>query len=180
MVKLSSGYYVSEFETRQADFETVMGSNPSIHRGPTLPVDNLTGREAEEFCAKLTELERAAGRLPKNCVYDLPTFDQWLEYTADASLEKSITPFGTPGKEYDAPLPVGSGEVNRLGLYDLRGNVSEYSKDCYNTGSKLILGAWWNTHRTDFLQVKNRAGFMNANEKGLGVGFRCVLVPTAP
>ncbi len=178
MVKLSSGYYVSKFETRQTEYAEVMGSNPSVHQGSDLPVDNITGSEAEQFCAKLTEMERAAGRLPKGYAYNLPTFEQWLEYAADASLEGSITPFGTLGREYDAPLPAGSGEVNGLGLYDIRGNVTEYSKDLYpSTGSKLILGAHFTEYRKDFLLVKNRAGFMNANEKGLGVGFRCVLVP---
>lgn len=178
MVKLSSGYYVSKFETRQVEFEKVMGSNPSVHKGRGLPVDNMTGSVAEEFCVKLTEIDCDAGRLPKGYHYSLPTFEQWLEYAADASLEGSITPFGTPGREYDAPLPAGSGEVNRLGLYDIRGNVSEYSKDLYpSTGSKLILGAHFTTYLEDFLPVKNRAGFMNADEKGLGTGFRCVLVP---
>ena len=154
-----------------------MGINPGVKKGCDLPVDNMTGSDAEEFCEKLTEMERAAGRLPKGYRYSLPTYKQWLEYAADASLKGSITPFGTPGKTYDAPFPVGSGEVNRLGLYDLRGNVSEYGKDVYtSTGSKLILGASWNEYRKDFLDVKNRAGFMNANEKSPGVGFRCVLV----
>jgi formylglycine-generating enzyme required for sulfatase activity len=179
MVKLSSGYYVSKFETRQVEFEAVMGVNPSIPRGAILPVNNLTGTDAEEFCVKLTDVERAAGRLPRGYVYSLPTFDQWLEYTADADLKGSITPFGTPGREYAAPLPVGSGEVNRLGLYDLRGNVTEYSKDLYNTGSKLILGADYAQYQTDHLPIKNRAGFMNANAKSLAVGFRCVLVRQA-
>lgn len=178
MIKLTSGYYVSKFETRQAEFEKVMGTNPSVHQGRDLPVDNITGATAEEFCVRLTEVERAAGRLPNGYRYSLPTFEQWLEYTADASIAGSITPYGTPGREYDAPLPVGSGEVNRLGLYDLRGNVSEYSKDLYiSTGSKLILGGWWNGHRKDFLEIKNRAGFLSADDKSLGVGFRCVLVP---
>ncbi len=64
MVKLSSGYYVSRFETRQVEFEGVMGFNVSKHRDATLPVDNLTGEEAEEVCAKLTDMERVENRLP--------------------------------------------------------------------------------------------------------------------
>ena len=176
MIKLDSGYYVSKYETRQDQYEQIMGINPSFHKGSNLPVDNITAAEANDFCNRLTALEKSLGKLPKGYSYSLPTFDQWLEYTADASLDGSITPYGTPGKKYETAQPVGSGEVNRFGIYDLRGNVTEYSKDLYNTGSNLVLGGDYGELREEFLRVKNRAGFMSAEGKGAGAGFRCVLV----
>lgn len=178
MVKLSSGYYVSKFETRQSEFAKVMGYNPSYHPGPDHPVENLTGSEALMFCAKLNEMEHQKRRLPSGHVYSLPTFAQWLEYTDDASLQGSITGVGGRGEDaYDQHLPVGKGEVNRLGLYDLRGNVSEYSDDLYNTGANMVLGACWDEFREEHLSVKHEAGFIDKSEHGSNVGFRCVLVP---
>jgi formylglycine-generating enzyme required for sulfatase activity len=177
MVALSTGYYVSRFETTQGEYESVVGSNPMSPSCSACPVANVTGQEAELFCVRLTELERSRGTLPKGYVYRLPSFSQWLEYVGDAPLAGSVTPVGgRGGANLDGPLPVGSGEVNSLGLYDLRGNVAEYLCEPYNTGSLTIVGAWWSEHRDEFLQLRNRSGFMNKDVKGTYVGFRCVLV----
>ena len=92
MVKLSTGYYVSRYETQQREFEIVMGYNPSKHLGSCHPVETITSDEAEEFCRRLTELERKKGTLPEGFAYDLPTFSQWMEYVADARLDNAIVP----------------------------------------------------------------------------------------
>ncbi len=176
LVALSTGYWVSRYETTQAQYDLVMGAPATPRVCPTCPVGNVTGDEALEFCRRLTELERQRGTLPAGYCYRLPTYAQYLEYVADAGLPGSVTPVGGRGGTHLAgPLPVGSGEVNRLGLYDLRGNVSEYLSEAYNTGSLTIVGASWNEHRKDFLAVRNRAGYMHKDEKGPDTGFRCVL-----
>jgi len=176
MVKLSTEYYVSKYETCQFEFELVMGYNPSKYSGTNHPVETITGSEAEEFCRRLTQRERENGTLPEGYVYDLPTFAQWMEYVADASLDNAVVPGA--GKTFGSHQAVGSsGEINRLGLYDLRGNVSEYTKDVsryYN--SKIIVGAYWNTHRKDYLLKNNQCSFTSATEKDCTTGFRCVLI----
>jgi len=181
MVRLPMGYYVSKYETRQSEFETVMGYNPSKFPGADHPVETVTATEADEFCRRLTQLERENGTLPEGYVYDLPTFSQWMEYVADASLSKAIVQ--TKGRWWETHQPVGSGEVNRFGLYDLRGNVKEYSKDAYSPNkplsSRVILGADWEETRWDWLQKSNKAGFRDISKKSFDVGFRCVLVPVA-
>jgi len=177
MVALSTGYYVSRHETTQGQYEDLMGTNPMSSPSPNCPVGSVTGDEAELFCVRLTERERSKGTLPAGYVYRLPTFEQWCQYVADAALDGSVTPVGGRGGSHlEGPLPVGSGEVNNLGLFDLRGNVSEYLAERYNTGSLTIVGASWDELRDDFLWVRNRAGFMNKDDKSPDVGFRCVLV----
>ncbi len=37
MIKLTTGYYVSKYETRQREFEKIMGYNTSWFRGPNRP-----------------------------------------------------------------------------------------------------------------------------------------------
>lgn len=178
MVALSTGYFVSRFETTQAQYMAVMGSNPMDPACPECPVGNITGDEALAFCARLSELESRHGTLPRGFVYRMATYAQYLEYVADAPLRGSVTPAGGRGGAHLAgPVPVGSGEVNKLGIYDLRGNVSEYLREASNTGSLTIVGAFWNEHREEFLAVRNRSGLMSKNEKGPNIGFRCVLEP---
>lgn len=178
MVKLPWGYYVSKYETRQSEFEAVMGYNPSEYPGADHPVETITATEADEFCRRLTELERERGTLPEGYIYDLPTFDQWMQYVADAGLRKAIIRY-----RFGPHQPVGSGEVNRFGLYDLRGNVKEYSKDVNSPhepfSSRVMLGASWDETRWDWLRKDNKAGFIDISVKDSVVGFRCVLVRVA-
>ena len=181
-IKLSTGYYVSKYETKQSDFEAIMGYNPSINKSPDNPVECLTADEAIKFCEKLTKIEEGKGVLPEGYVYALPTYKQWRKYVSNAKLQGSITPKKFSGMEVLSSRPVGSGEVNRLGIYDLRGNVAEFSSDLFHPdlyrgkGGYMILGASWNKHRDDFIAIRNRGGFVNRNDKSLDVGFRCILI----
>jgi len=177
MIKLSRGYYVSKYETRQSEFEKIMGYNPCHPKNSNKPIVEITANEAKEFCTRLTELEKQSKCLPKGYAYALPSFDEWLEYVADASLDGSVTPAGYPDKDLQFSLEVGRGEKNRLGIYDLRGNVREYSRDISgSTGTHIKLGASFNEHRKDFLHIRNKAYSMKSNSKSIDTGFRSVLI----
>ena len=176
MIKLSTGYYVSKYETRQKEFLLIMGNNPSKYQADENPVEQVTGKEALEFCQKLTAHEKAKGTLPDGYVYSLPSYAQWIEYVADASLERSVTPGGYGKGKPKSPLPVGSGEVNRLGIYDLRGNIAEYSRDLSHRKTQFIFGSSWVTTMEDYLIVTNKSYFMKHEDKSDEIGFRCVLI----
>jgi formylglycine-generating enzyme required for sulfatase activity len=96
-VTLTKGFYLGKYEVTQAQWEKVMGSNPSHFKGATLLVEKVSWDEAIKFCEKLTQTEKAAGRLPKGHTYTLPTEAQW-EYACRAgtttaySFGDSITP----------------------------------------------------------------------------------------
>jgi formylglycine-generating enzyme required for sulfatase activity len=119
-------------------------------RTDTNPMECVTWARAREFCSKLTEIERKAGRLPKGYVYRLPTEAQW-EYACRAgtktpynvecdpgdlnSIRKfahvasfSVTSFGT--------RKVGERKPNAWGLYDMHGNVYEWCLDWYGPYDK--------------------------------------------
>ncbi len=115
------------------------------------PMECVTWHRAREFCRKLTEIERKAGRLPEGYVYRLPTEAEW-EYACRAgtdgpynvevdraslpSIRKfawvatfSWTVFGTRA--------VGGGrKPNAWGLYDMHGNVYEWCLDWYGPYEK--------------------------------------------
>ena len=50
-----SDFYISPYEVTQAQYEEIMGENPSNFIGENLPVDSVSWYEAIEFCNKLSE-----------------------------------------------------------------------------------------------------------------------------
>jgi len=140
-VTLTQGFYLGKYEVTQEQWEKVMGTNPSeyghryAHHKTNLPVEKVSWDDAMKFCEKLTQMEKAAGRLPEGWVYTLPTEAQW-EYSCRAgtitaySFGDTITP---KQANYDLNVgkttPVGTYPANAWGFHDLHGNVWEWSLD---------------------------------------------------
>ena len=148
-VEISKGYWLGKYEVTQGEWESRMGSNPSLFKNdPRLPVETVSWEDAMAFCTKLTERERAAGRLPSHLEYSLPTEAEW-EYACRAgttgpfhygsSLDSSMANFdgehpygdGRKGVYRRTTIEVGSFIKNAWGLYDMHGNVSEWCLDRY-------------------------------------------------
>ncbi|MFU8848041.1 MAG: SUMF1/EgtB/PvdO family nonheme iron enzyme [Opitutales bacterium] len=150
-VHLTQGFWAGVHEVTQAEFRGIMDRTPSEFTGARHPADRVTWVEAQAFCRALTAIEEAAGRLPEGYVYRLPTEAEW-EYAARAG---TTTPFhfgeqadttygnfrGAYPRELDAATratraygtePVGTYPPNAFGLYDVHGNVSEWTLDAYN------------------------------------------------
>jgi len=142
-VTLTKGYWLGATEVTQGQWQSVMGSNPSSFKGSNLPVELVSWEDAMEFCRKLTERERASGRLPEGLAYTLPTESQW-EYACRAGTTTRYS-FGdsemqlkeyanyeyTPRYGDKRTAPVGSFKPNAWGLYDMHGNVCEWCSDRY-------------------------------------------------
>ena len=77
-VTLTHGFYICHHEVTQGEYLAVTDSNPSYFTGDTnRPVEQVTWFEATNYCGQLTLQERAAGRIPTNWVYRLPTEAEW-------------------------------------------------------------------------------------------------------
>ena len=136
-----SSFALGRTEMTQAQYEKVMGANPSHFKGKDLPVENISEKDAETFCRKLSNLpeEKKAGR-----AYALPTEAQW-EYACRAG-STSAHSWGADGEEASRYAwcaanakarthPAGALQPNPWGLYDMHGNVWELVATAYKPRS---------------------------------------------
>ena len=121
-VTLTKGFWMGKYEVTQAQWESVMGNNPSEFKGDNRPMENVSWNDCQEFCKK-TGLQ-------------LPTEAQW-EYACRARSTEEYAGLGNLTTWYDdnsdgATHPVGTKLPNAWGLYDMHGNVWEWCADWYN------------------------------------------------
>jgi formylglycine-generating enzyme required for sulfatase activity len=135
-VTISRGFWLGKYELTQREWEPVMGTSlreqrdkadksyPLYGEGGSHPMYYVSHDEATEFCRKLTEEERRAGKLPAGWTYTLPTEAQW-EFACRAG-ETARFSFGDNEADlekyawYDknsgnAPHEVGGKRANALG-----------------------------------------------------------------
>lgn len=136
-------------EVTQADYSEVMGTNPAYHKGPDLPVENVTWWDAIRYCNLRSIQERLEP------VYDLATGAADFRrngYRLPSAAEWQAA-YGTPPAERRANLgssnikssevlareleqggtrKAGSYPANQFGLYDMAGNVWEWCHDWFD------------------------------------------------
>jgi len=146
-----NSFYLSRYETTQAEWNFVMGNNLSEFKGDSLPVENVSWFDAVNFCNRLSKAEGlqkcytgTGSEISCNFSangYRLPTEAEW-EYAAAGGKNdiKSIFSGSNNIKEVavfegncrDSTNSVGSLKPNELGIYDMTGNVSEWCWDWYD------------------------------------------------
>lgn len=195
-VTISRGFWISDHEVTQAEYQAVMGTNPSMFRGDeNLPVEMVQWTDAAEYCRKRTELERAAGKIGQQQAYRLPTEAEW-EYAARAGTtgirhgDLNDIAWWLANTSGNGTRPVRRKTPNAWGLHDMIGNVGEWCADWYGpypSGAstdpsgppagteKVVRGGGW--HFDDWLNRSAvRRGFL-VDSRFFSVGFRPVLTP---
>lgn len=136
-VTFTRGFWLGRTEVTQAQYQAITGTNPShfTEEGSNAPVERVSWSEAMAYCEKLTKREQAAGRLPVNYRYTLPTEAQW-EYACRAGTTDAYAGDAEKMSWYDlnsedTTHPVAQRQPNNWGFYDMAGNVLEWCSDWY-------------------------------------------------
>ena len=181
-VTLSKTIEIGKREVTQAQWESVMGYNPSDVVNPFNPVESISWYEVQAF---LDSLNTAPGAF----IYRLPTEAEWeFACRAGATSQQSISEAAWYlDNSGEKPHPVGHKMPNEWGLYDMKGNVWEWVQDWYGLynpdhnvdpgspeeGRARIIrgGSWWSPAE---LTTCSYRGNLAPDYKAIILGFRLV------
>jgi hypothetical protein len=169
MLMVSPGLFVDTTPVTQELYQKVMGVNPSKQKNPQAPVAGVQWSDAARFCNKCSEAEGLEPCYdPKTWAcnesapgYRLPTQMEWeLACRAGSS---GRFPFGddasqlgryawTKANSEGKIHPVGQKEPNAWGLYDMLGNVWEWTND-WSDGEKKQRVLRGGAYETDAAKV---------------------------
>jgi serine/threonine protein kinase/formylglycine-generating enzyme required for sulfatase activity len=204
-VDIPADFYLGKYEVTQEEWEKVMGENPSFWsrtgegkdalKGISdaelkrFPVENVSWDQCQLFVAKLNKMEKETGwayRLPKLVEWEYACrggpmsvkWDSGFDFYFAKPTNTLLFERANFGGGFNRPVKVGSYEPNRLGLFDMAGNVAEWCDDIRKEeGPKRYLrgGCFLDDARTCRAQL---IGMRQASLKGNTVGLRVARVPS--
>jgi formylglycine-generating enzyme required for sulfatase activity len=120
-------------EVTQELWEVFMGNNPSFNKGRTLPVELISWDNIQQFIAKLNQKTGRKYRLPSEAEWEYAaragTTTEWSFGNDESKLGNYAWYGGNTRRETQA---VGQKLPNAFGLYDMHGNVQEWTQDCWH------------------------------------------------
>ncbi len=176
---IEEGFWICETETTQKQWNAVGAVKDSecLFIGTNLPVESVSWTESDAFVQRLNDLKVA----PFGWRFALPSEEQW-EYACRA---------GTTGSTYGVPVDeaawyddnsgrrtheVGTKKPNAWGIYDMLGNVWEWTSS--KVGSSFVFrGGGWGSIGALSCRPAERIGNVPSSCGDI-LGFRGVLVPS--
>lgn len=154
-------FLMGKYPVTQAQWQAVMGNNPSGFKGKNRPVERVSWYDTIEFCARLSQQTGKNYRLPSEAEWEYACrggratpFHFGETITSDlANYDGSRTYAQEPkGQHRGETTPVGSFKVaNAFGLYDMHGNVWEWCADPWhdNYEGAPTDGSVWDENNND-------------------------------
>jgi formylglycine-generating enzyme required for sulfatase activity len=192
---LPAGLWCGVYPVTQAEWQAVMGDTPSFFKNHRrYPVESVSWDRVQEFLAQLNKKATGDGLL-----YRLPTEQEWEYICRGGPLSQQqqsayhfyfsraktdLTPAPTNdlsdeqanhGGNLDHPSDVGSYLPNPLGIYDLHGNVWEWTSSSEGS-DRVVRGGGWRT-RAALCAAADRV-WREPGDAGRVRGFRVLAVPS--
>ena len=176
-VTISEDFYLGKYLITQGQWQAVMRNNPSHFKGdPNLPVESVSWDDCQAFINNLNE--GADKRF-----YRLPTEAEWeyacragttAEYYFDEDVLNMYKYAWYIKNSNGKTMPVGLLKPNAWGLYDMLGNVWEWTDNWQSNMSKaerFILGGSWDSYSEFYFNCTTREIRAKGN-RSFNLGFR--------
>ena len=157
-------FLMGKYEVTQAQWQAVMGENPSEFKGSENPVENVSWDDCQEFLKKLNALSSVK---KSGLTFRLPTEKEWnyacragatgagvdggyckladgTEITKHTLGQVAWFEDNSDGKSH----PVGQKQPNAFGLYDMYGNVWEWTSTTKTSDCVICGWSWRNSTRS--------------------------------
>lgn len=124
-------FALGKTEITQGQWKAIMGSNPSGYKecGDNCAMDRVNWYEAREFIAKLNAITGKTYRLPSEAEWEYACLAGGMHEYCGGNNASDVA---WHGSLFGGPKPVASKQANAWGLYDMSGNVQEWTEDCWN------------------------------------------------
>jgi formylglycine-generating enzyme required for sulfatase activity len=139
-------FFIGQYEVTQAQYEAVMGNNPSTFKGANNPVENVSWEDAKKFIDKLNAITGKNYRLPTEAEWEYATragtdtpFSYGETITSDVvNYDGSSYPYNnaSKGEFRERTIEVNELYPNPWGLYHIHGNVWEWIQDQFQPSYK--------------------------------------------
>lgn len=187
-----NGFFISQYEVTQKQWQDVMGSNPSgFEDCDDCPVEMVNWYDIQKFIKKLNKKSKYNYRLPTEAEWEFAARGGNLNIGYKYSGGDNINEVGWYLHNSNGKTQVvGQKKANELGIYDMSGNVKEWCSDWYgeynslpetnplgpSSGIQKVLrgDSWGNAE--EYNRVSCR-GFSFPSLRNYGNGFRLVLIP---
>ena len=123
------GFMIGKTEVDQRLWQKVMGSNPSLHQGQDLPVENVTWDDCQDFIARLNQMTGKHYRLPTEAEWEMAAVGGQNDFGDRYGTDRKPDEAGHNGS---STVAVGAAQKpNTLGLMFMNGNVAEWCQDWF-------------------------------------------------
>lgn len=173
-------FKLGKTEVTQAQWEAIMGENPSYYKGENNPVEKVSWDDCQGFLSLLNSIPAVKD---SGLTFRLPTAEEW-EYAcrAGATGDYCQLVHGTEITEstlgqvawfmdnaHAKTHPVGQKQPNAFGLYDMHGNVWEWTSTAVGE-DRVTHGGGWGSLGLE-LRVLNRLRW-SPSDRDRALGFR--------
>jgi formylglycine-generating enzyme required for sulfatase activity len=193
---------MSKYPVTQAQYETIIGSNPSHFKGSQRPVESVSWDDAQAFCQKLVKQTNKSYRLPSEAEWEYACragtktpFHFGATISPDVANYDGNYPYSQAPKGVcrKATTDVDIFPANSFGLCDLHGNVWEWCQDPWHKsyqGAPIDASPWLNDNNYRVLRggswvsgagyCRSANRFRNSPDaRYSNVGFRLALSPSS-
>ncbi|MBF0472194.1 MAG: SUMF1/EgtB/PvdO family nonheme iron enzyme [Nitrospirae bacterium] len=170
-------FYIGRYEVTQGQWKKVMGSNPSYFDkcGDNCPVERVSWNDVQSFIEKLNNQGAGMYRLPKQTEWEYACRSRGRNEKYSGGDNVKNLSWNNNNSGISSHI-VGQKDPNGLGIYDMSGNVWEWTQDHNRSqDERIIRGGSW---RDDPKHVRcTTYDKRNANRRGPLLGFRLLKMP---